>query len=112
MLSNKGMKLKKLFGFYSLLIFVFSDVLEQFFKCICLTLISGVWREDFTFISFALLKKNTAVEVLLYYLRDINGFGIKKKSILRIKSKSCVQVLHKKQTTRNVLSQVGNKDGF
>lgn len=56
-LSNKGTKLKKLFSFYSLLIFIFSDVLEQFFKRIRLTLISWVWREDFTFISFALVKK-------------------------------------------------------
>lgn len=72
-----------------------------------------MWREDFTFISFALVKKkkNTEVEVLLCYLRDINDFGIK-KSILRIKFKACVQVLHKKQTTRNALSQAGNKDYF
>lgn len=37
---------------------------------------------------------------------------LKKKSILRIKFKAHVQVLHKKQTTRNAFSQVGNKDGF
>lgn len=38
-------------------------------------------------------------------------FWYKKKSILRIKFKACVQVLHKKQT-RDTLSQVGNKDDF